>query len=578
MEENKPLLLLNKYHSILLAAIIVETAAFLVSLTDTIVAGNAINADALGAVGLMAPFFSISTFITATINSGAVLNFSEQVGQFHKKRAQEYFSQGVFLSVIAGAVFTAVLMILKTSIIHGLNITDNMVYYFSDYYDIIIFYFLLSPISALLDNIVVADGGEKLSATANIIQIIGNVVLSVILSGTIGVRGIAIATVLFKVIFIIIIIPWFFTKKSSVRIIKVVHASDCMSIVKRGVVRASTFAMTAVSTYLLNAFVLYYFDDDTLQILVLAEKIIGLSSLFLGLSMAIQPIIGTLRGEKNTKAARFLLKRASRDMVFTGVGLSLLLIIFAPYVVRLFGLNEPELIEPGTIAVYITAATLIFSALLVFFFITFFLLHKYTLAIIISAIKDLLIPCTIAILLSVIMKDHVGVWTGISAAAVLSFALSAVIVFLRYGKDLFPFLISKDNDENIHIFAFDVNNDNAIKMSQTVTELLSANGYSKRLQLLAAVYTEDILMLIKEKNPDFKKKLIAEYTLLFEENRVRIILRDTGVVFDITDEDARIDSFRNYTVANMMISLDYKAYMVTTGYNRNEFLFEEQYP
>ena len=54
-----------------------------------------------------------------------------------------------------------------------------------------------------------------------------------------------------------------------------------------------------------------------------------------------------------------------------------------------------------------------------------------------------------------------------------------------------------------------------------------------------------------------------------------MILRDSGVIFDITDEDARPGSFRQYIVANLITAIEIKTYLVTTGYNRNVFVFAE---
>ena len=51
---------------------------------------------------------------------------------------------------------------------------------------------------------------------------------------------------------------------------------------------------------------------------------------------------------------------------------------------------------------------------------------------------------------------------------------------------------------------------------------------------------------------------------------VRMILRDSGILFDVTDADSLPDSLRQYVVARMMVAHDKKAYLTTTGYNRIE--------
>lgn len=54
---------------------------------------------------------------------------------------------------------------------------------------------------------------------------------------------------------------------------------------------------------------------------------------------------------------------------------------------------------------------------------------------------------------------------------------------------------------------------------------------------------------------------------------MRIILRDSGVLFDVTDADSLPVSLRHYVVARMMVAHDKKAYLTTTGYNRIELFF-----
>ena len=76
-------------------------------------------------------------------------------------------------------------------------------------------------------------------------------------------------------------------------------------------------------------------------------------------------------------------------------------------------------------------------------------------------------------------------------------------------------------------------------------------------------------MLIYEKNA-CKKKLFAECTILSEPAGMWMILRDSGILFDVTDADSLPVSLRQYVVARMMVVHDKKAYLTTTGYNRIE--------
>lgn len=280
-------------------------------------------------------------------------------------------------------------------------------------------------------------------------------------------------------------------------------------------------------------------------------------------------------GENNTKAARVLLKRASVDMIISGGVLMLLLMIFAEPVVRLFGVQDERLIAPGISAVYISSATLIPAALLVFLFIVFFLFHRSVHTLITCILKDFVVPAGLILLLTVLWKTPETVWIGLSASSSLTIAVVVIIVFIRNGTKFFPILITEENDENIFIYSFEINEQNVVAMSETAGQAVKEAGYSPRMQVLLGAYLEDLLLLVKEKNATSKKEILAECTLILEEGGVRLILRDLGKIFDITDEDARPDSFRQYLVTNMISALDIKTYLVTTGYNRNEFVFTE---
>lgn len=60
---------------------------------------------------------------------------------------------------------------------------------------------------------------------------------------------------------------------------------------------------------------------------------------------------------------------------------------------------------------------------------------------------------------------------------------------------------------------------------------------------------------------------------MVEPDGIRLVMRYSGIRFDITDVDADVVSFRQYIISNMMYSQKSKAYLLTTGYNRTELFF-----
>ena len=161
MNQTKPLFIIKRYREILLASLVIESVDFLISLTDTIIAGNLISKEALTAVGLVSPIILITSFISTIIHSGAMLEYSGHLGRSEKNRANEYFSQSILLAIISGLLLGIIFLFMRDGFIKFLEISPSMNEHVRNYYDIIIFYCALTPLSNLLDNVLASDGGEN---------------------------------------------------------------------------------------------------------------------------------------------------------------------------------------------------------------------------------------------------------------------------------------------------------------------------------------------------------------------------------------------------------------------------------
>ena len=576
MQETKPKILIKKYKSLFLAALSVEVVSYVVSLTDSIIAANRVSIDALSAIGLVSPFFFISVFIAGVINSGTIINYSYEIGKFNKKRAHEYFSEGIITAIASGILIAVSLLILRPIFVKTLNVSPEIIKFFNQYYKIIVFYLLIEPLSCLLDNIIVSDGGEYLSAVLNVLQIVGNVILSYILSEKHGVVGIAAATVACKAAFIILISIWFLGKKNSLVFLWYFSFSDLFQIIRRGIVRASSYATLSIMLWILNAFVLNNYNAESFKVWIIDQKILGLSTLFIGLTMTIQPMIGILRGEKNIKALKIILRILNRDIVLIGGLCSILIILFTTYVLHGFDVKEGKIFELAISALRITSVSLIFLAQMVLFFIYYYMIEKYRLALLIGLIKDIICPVGLVALIESFWDGNpYTLWIGLVVSQITAVSLTIIIIYMRYGKDLFPLLLPKDTSK-IHIYSFELSKENAASMSETASEVLSTEGFSGNLLSLLGICIEDMLNLIIEKNQNSRKKMLAECTIISEEDGVRMILRDDGIIFNIEDGGMSNYSFTQYIVENILNRFDSKAYALTSGYNRNELFIAEK--
>jgi len=104
--------------------------------------------------------------------------------------------------------------------------------------------------------------------------------------------------------------------------------------------------------------------------------------------------------------------------------------------------------------------------------------------------------------------------------------------------------------------------------SASVGVHLKAMGVDGHRASKAALLVEEALMVVYDRNSG--KHIKAEVTVDLNDG-LMLVLRDDGVIFDITDADARVSSLRSYLVSNLMTAIPGRRNLTTTGFNRNLF-------
>ena len=156
-------------------------------------------------------------------------------------------------------------------------------------------------------------------------------------------------------------------------------------------------------------------------------------------------------------------------------------------------------------------------------------------------------------------------WVAFVVAPLLALVNSLLFIRLRYGKNMFPYLLGT-TDTDIVVMDGPLTPETCAQFSERVDELLHEHEYPKDTAMKAALFTEEIGLTILEKND--KKKLQIEIFLFFENDSVLLIERDSGAIFDLTDPDLKIDGLSSFILSRLMEAHPEKAYLTTNGYNR----------
>ncbi len=161
-----------------------------------------------------------------------------------------------------------------------------------------------------------------------------------------------------------------------------------------------------------------------------------------------------------------------------------------------------------------------------------------------------------------------GMWGGFAVAPILTLASALFFVYLKFEKEDFPFLL-KDMDSEIEVMDATLTPEVAAAFSERVEGSLISREYPKETANRAALFVEEIGLTILERNKQSKKPILIEVSLFHEPDSVLVILRDSGELTDLTDPDLHIRGLSGFILSGLMEAHQEKAYLVTTGYNRN---------
>lgn len=560
----------KQFRSLMFTGAVTVVIQFLLVISDTIVVGNILGEQALGAVNVVKPFSSFVIFITSLVSIGTSVFYSYEIGKFDKEKADGLFGQGIILAVISGVILFLTGLLGKNFYFDYLNLSPQIEEAASAYFFYYQFVILLLPVYTVLLELIYADGDGMICNISSIVQIGLNVVVSIVLCYHIGIMGVGLGTLLGVAFSVVILLVHFFRKQNTLRFVWHISRIDVFRVLKCGITDASAYLFMGMTSFIASKFVIYYFSEYYLPVLLVVINILELTIIFDGIGQAITPIVNVYRGEENHVGIKRAMKTALMYAVAEGVSITVLLFLFGGNVAELFGLANHQLVHITKNALRLVSPFFFCTGILFLQTTYYMIIEKIFLATAITGIKDWLIPSLSLSVLGLLFGID-GVWIAFGISPFISIVVVALIIYVRYGREKFPLLLERETNE-VYIFDAELISKNVIKLRDQIEELLSQKGITPKSIHRIMLFIEEVGMLIHEKNPE--KKVFCECSVLIGDD-VQVIIRDDGVLIDVTNPDNDVESLRCYVVSHMMNHTRYKQSLTTTGYNRNTFRFEK---
>lgn len=561
----------NKFLSMLFSGTFTMAVIYIMLLCDSIIAGFFIGENGVAAINAITPVTNIITFFANIVTVGTGILYSRAIGAMDKKRADALFGQGLILNAAIALCCSAALLLGKDVYFAANGVTGEIYALASDYYKWTPLCALFTIFNTYIGQMVYTDGDETCTNISYVFQIVGNVALSIALVHPLGMQGIILGTILGNALGLVAALAHFLRKRNTLRFTWHVSLGDLRQAVKFSAVDTAIYICWAIVDYILIAYVSGRYGETGLITLAVVISLLELGVVMDGVGMAIQPLLGTYLGEHNSVMIKRLMNGAKFAATLEGIVANALVLLFARQFCGLFGIKGGAALEPTVRAVRIASLGLISCSMVSLMTSYYMLIDNIGLAVGVTFLKDGVLYAVLPLLGSALFGMD-GMWAAFAVAPVLALVIASFFIRWHYGKERFPSLLAP-RQADIVVFDSALAPDKCSELSRQVQDTLLKRGYPKAQASKAALFTEEICLTIIEKIKDFRHTLMAEISLLFDEESVLLIERDNGKVFDITDPDIKIDGLSSFIISGLMEAHREKIYLTTTGYNRNMIRF-----
>ena len=563
----------QKFSSMLISGTFTKAVMYLMLLSDSIIAGYFIGASGVAGINAITPVTAIVTFFGDLVSTGVGIVFARETGAMRKDRADKIYGQGLIISIGVG-LLSALLIFLSRDMYFAVSgVTGDILNNALEYYRLVPINAFLTIVIFYLEQMVYSDGDELCNNICYGFQIGGNVILSIILTKFFGMTGIILGSVIGNALGILVCCWHFFRKCNTLHFVWHLSFKDFLLTSRYSIVDSSVYICWGLMDYVMISHVSGHYGENGLITLAVVVSLIEFGVVMDGVGMAMQPLIGTYFGEGNPKLIKRVMKSGIKASIIEGAAATLLILIFAKQFCALFGITDGEALAPSIAAIRIVCLGFVFCSLVSLTTSYYMLIDRIGMATAIACFQNGLLYIILPITGSLLFGFY-GMWAGFVVAPAVALTTAMLFVFFRFKKDNFPFLL-KSLESDIEVLDGTLTPDAAVALSKEVSDNLLSRQYPAGEANRAALFVEETGLTILDMNSNSKKPVLMELSLFFEEDSVLIIERDSGKLFDLTDPDVPVKGLSGFILNGLMASHQEKAYLVTTGYNRNMLRFSK---
>ena len=543
-------------------------AELVVAMTGMVVAARFYGEEGISVVNLTLPVLAFGLLLSVLNATGAGYRYSYELGRCDEAEAYRQYGQAVIFSVVSGLALALVCYLGRDAYYEFMGASDKLYPLFYEYWPCLLLLIVLDPPLTLLQTVVYNDGDSRTCSAAIVVQLAGNLILPYWFCSMMGIGGISLGVACSSLLALLVCLLHFVRPGNSIHFRRHFKWRDFIYNTRFSLDDALPLLYSGLFTLILTKFIIGMHGEAYLPVLTVVVFLVEMCMLTDAIGQAVQPIVGVYRGEDNNAGIRKAMRLGTKLAVAEGLAGSALFFACSGLLPTAFNIDEPDVAAAVVTAARILTPIPLAYSLLFLYCSYYLMIERVRLSVGIILMRDLVFSLALPVGLGAAFGFN-GMWVGVALAPVAALALAAGVVLVRHGRRKFPLLLERDG---LNALSRDIvlNVDNIFTLQRHVEEFLKVHHVGTETKFKVMMLVEELYMLTMEKNAG--RRIIAECTVLTGKE-ITFVSRDTGIIFDITDSDSPVSSFRSFVVSSMMEQHTLRHYQLTTSFNRQMFKF-----
>ncbi|WP_298501274.1 MATE family efflux transporter [uncultured Methanobrevibacter sp.] len=557
--------LLNSFFkNYLFGTVISVVLTILTVILNGIIIGNFFGNIGLAAFGLAMPIIYANLAIGYIFSYGGSIVASNNMAD--EKRVNNNFSVTCIVAAIVGIVLTASLLFFSTNVAQILGASGESLDATVSLMRGLFLTILPLMFLYIFVNYSRIDGYPLLGLYAGLILFILNLILDLVfvLILKMDIFGIGLATALSNLITVLFLLSHFLSKKSSYKFQKNLEFKmELSQIIKSGLPSALNQVYNMARTIITNNLGVWVGGVIFLGALSVQSNVYTLlCSVGIGIGSTTLALGGVFYGENDKTHLEQLLGISIKYALVIIFIISIILFIFAPYFVYMFG-NNPEVYDTAIRGLRIFAWSLPFSGL------CFILLNFYNatqqlkIANYISFAHSFLFLSAFATIFSFLIGGD-GIWISFVLCEIVTLLSLPFLIKLKtkkFPKSLSDFVIMDENEfpsEDTYV-AYLESEEELLDLVENIDEKLNDSDLDDKTKLRIQLILEEMGTTIFTHAYKFKKNKYLNIRILYKNTEeVIIYFQDNGVPFDIEGDIGNKTEFYGIKIVkNFSKDIDY---------------------